>query len=296
MEALHQTDLERLRPVLARYELEGTEVSLVSSNCSNCTGYKVVTNAGDVYVTEIPKQQVGLLSLERRFQQLHDYNYAAMPRYYSTPANRFVTVLGLKKYIVAEWVDGVPISLLQEENEENFNQLGRNLARLHQIPHPTRSQLRQPSEVRMLMGEHGRELLFNFRAQQLFTNAVKNPVLTHSAVRPENVIVAGNRVVMVNWDRVGPGCSYAEVAQTLQNTAVCNTDSMQSFLSGYEEVKPLLPEDKQLIFGFFSFPNQSRHMMRKVERTPLWEVSADQYRDTARLQQATKWLRSWSGW
>ncbi|QQE79939.1 phosphotransferase [Alicyclobacillus sp. SO9] len=296
MEALHHTELERMRPVLERYGLVGTAVCPVTSNRPDCTAYRIHTTAGDVFLKEIPKQQVGLLSLEHRLQQLYTCSYTAMPRYHKTPAERFVTVFGSKKYIVADWVDGTAISLVR--TAENYQELGRNLARLHQVPNPAGRKLNSANEVRALslMSDEGRELVRNSRTHQIFVNAVMNPVLTHSALSDTNVIVAGGKVVLVNWHRVQPGCSYSELATALIRTADCNTDAMGWLLAGYEEVKPLLQPERQLIFGFFSFPQKRRHIMRRVERTTVQRGSFDHHPDTARFAQATDWLRSWSGW
>jgi len=84
------------------------------------------------------------------------------------------------------------------------------------------------------------------------------PVLTHRDITCSNVIISDDgRLFIIDWDRVKIDSLYSDLARTLMNTTHFNPAFIQSFLKGFEEIRPLNRSERKLIAALYRLPREA---------------------------------------
>jgi len=230
-------------------------------------------------------------------EELEAGQYPYLPRFLRTGSGKYWVLVRDRPFYIMEWIDGREL-----QGEEEYKWLGKALASLHTFSHPelqqsfssTLNQLRNYRNQHMLfcrrLGRMKRQN--NFRShwirqngglclelvdeaerilahpdiKELLAREKTSPAtLIHGDITWPNVKVRDGGVLLLDWDSMGIGSSYFELAKALMNLTRYEPALVRSLLQGYEEVKPLSPAERMLIWAIFSYPREVWIAARKVD-------------------------------
>ncbi|KHF33582.1 Phosphotransferase enzyme family protein [Paenibacillus sp. P1XP2] len=227
-----------------------------------------------------------------------------------------------RPFYVTAWIEGHPMQTAQD-----FEQLGQALAALHAIPpgkaglkrapaleqirlwktkdsffRKTTARLHQKGRYRRWIETYGKACtslserawseLATPGTLRLIKNEAARPSFVHNDVTMPNVILSGDgRLFLIDWDRIRLGSAFIDTAKAIQNTTQFNPEFIQSFLTGYEQHRPLGKAARKTIaalyalplevWSAFRFPSRagSRQMLRTIDRTWQERVKAVEFMD-----------------
>lgn len=131
--------------------------------------------------------------------------------------------------------------------------------------------------------------------QRLLLMEHEHPALIHGDVTFPNVIIRPDRLFLIDWDRVRMGSIYQEVARTLLNTTLFEPLLMEALLRGYEQIKPLRPEERLLISALFRLPREAWSSAKGIALGRSRNVSRLVTRTWGRRLNAVVWMEGWAG-
>lgn len=294
----------RIRKIARRFGLHPLSVKSVASFYRKNAVVRVQTKSG-MYAMK-PFFRSNLLrtstvdqmkSIANYIQLLTTNGFVAMPRWLASHSGKWWTLDQGRPFYVTEWIHGKPM-----ENSEDFEKLGRALASLHTISSrsmpangafydhigfwrgldrlfrsrmaKTRRTNRSRRRWYRKFGESCNGLsdrswteLSNPEIVELLERERVRPALIHSDVTSQNVLIAEDgRLFLIDWDRLKPGFSYADIAAALMNTTQFRSDFIHSLLKGYEEVRPLTRSERQVIASLYRLPREAWHAARFPHR------------------------------
>ncbi|WP_088833695.1 phosphotransferase [Paenibacillus tyrfis] len=287
----HRTLKTRYRLLARRYGLQIKRIIPRHSLYKRNAAYRAITDRGDFLLKPFcrsrilgqrtPKQQIERISSHIR--TLQEAGYPHLPKWLTTSSGRYWTSYQGKPYYLTEWIKGREL----QNDVQDYDSLGKALAGLHNVCPTTRLPMSHFTlkEVGFLKWQealfrrqlvrfdrrrgrwfrkHGAEcialadeawrIIKAPEVQRLILMEHEHPALIHSDVTFPNVIIRSDGLFLIDWDRVRLGSIYLEIARTLQNTALFEPPRMEALLRGYEQFRPLLPEERLLISAFFRLP------------------------------------------
>lgn len=121
------------------------------------------------------------------------------------------------------------------------------------------------------------------------------PALIHGDITSPNVIIADDeRLFIIDWDRIMVGSIYVDTAKALMNTTGFNSEFMQSFLRGYEEIRPLSQTERRLITALYGLPREMWYAIRFPNRSRSGEMLEIMNQTWPLRKQAMKFMGGWA--
>jgi Ser/Thr protein kinase RdoA (MazF antagonist) len=246
-----------------------------------------------------------------------------MPQWLATGNGNHWAVKTGRLYYVTEWIDGSKLS----DNEQDYEQLGCMLARLHLISRRRLSASFSMNEIeglwhqnRIFAGHlkvvgkahHGTAKWFREHGEQCLSLAEEawrtfrqpdvlsllrneKSSLIHGDVTKPNIIVGLDGVYLVDWELARRGSSYYEVAKTLNNVSGFSVPLIKAFLAGYEREWPFVREERMIIASLCRLPREAwiaARLLRLGRKAPILTILQQSWPD--RLE-AIQWLDQWAG-
>lgn len=290
--------LEEAKEIAVLYDLEGiSELQPLSLGISN-SNYKVVTS-NETYLLKVSNDK-GIKELKGEMKLLsylnqNGYPYSLLP--YSTKSGEFVYELGDKFGVLFPFLDGIPPGPSDVACEE----IGRGLATLHTLKHTDEiKQIRDHEEV----GFGAREV-FNFLKQGncpedfkdlfhlmfphnltwLMDNEWERGII-HGDLYSDNTLFKSEHLqVFLDWEQGGRGEYLLDLGISISGTCLekgrLNPPLIQSYMRGYESVRPLPREEKihladSIALGLFSIALWRIKRFKEKDLNPLM---AESYRE-----------------
>ncbi|MCL6444801.1 MAG: phosphotransferase [Alicyclobacillus sp.] len=326
MERLHSSVIRDIRTMLSAYGLRLLDVEERQSLYHPHAGYHAWTDKGEVMLKPFIGTERRMQMVARYMRELWMDGCRFMPRWLSTISRKRYVRRNGRLYYVTEWVKGG-----QLETEADFHALGQALARLHAHTvnggrHATQrvvvnlqaadrvfrtslsARARSPiSMVSDWLQEHGRTCeRLSDEAWNLLQDAevVKSlqaedgrSTLIHGDVTCPNVIVTDDNVCLIDWDGVGPGSRWNELAKALANTADFDTGRLAAMLRGYAEVRPFTAAERRVVAALFRLPREAWRVARRAKSVRKRQIVHDFYvleKAWQRRLNAVSWIDSWA--
>lgn len=325
------SDLARLKNIARKYSLTLTNVKPCASQYKRVAAYRAQTERGPFLIKPFygrmkntrltSKEQIVKVAACVRI--LQESAYPHMPRWLLSSTGSYWVAREGRPYYMTEWIEG---RKLQPEAQD-YRNLGHALASLHAFRNPGLSAksrftealvhafqsrhrsfrrrlrlvqqdkregywFRRHGEVCVALAERSSALLDQPAVAKILSEENLHPALIHGDITMPNILIHSDALYLIDWDLSGPGSTYYEVARTLANVTHFNSAWIQALLEGYEEVRPLQPEERIVIRALFGFPREAwtaalalrsgRATFRVVKET--WD---------ARLE-AIRWMDRWS--
>lgn len=328
------SDITKLKNVVLQYGLTLKSLQPYDSHYKRAAAYCAVTDQGQYLIKPFygrkknlrltPKVQI--VKVSSYIQKLQENGYPHIPKWLSSNSGNYWVSRQGRPYYMTEWVEGRKL----HTEEQDYHTLGRALASLHSFNnHGIVAKSRVT--LNLINGFRKRHYLFRRRLRDLRQNKregywfkvngkkcntlcndafsiLKNPLvmkilseeenhptLIHGDVTFPNIIVQSSKLFLIDWDMTCVGSTYYEVAKTLANLSHFNPSLIQALLKGYEEIKPLLPEERLLIRALFGFPREAwmaaYHLKLHGKRTTLHLVRQTWDARLAAIQWMDQWAR-----
>ncbi|WP_010493079.1 phosphotransferase [Paenibacillus elgii] len=327
----HRTLKTRYRLLARRYGLQIKRIIPYHSLYKRNAAYRAITDRGDFLLKPFcrsrllgrrtPKQQIERISTHIR--TLKEAGYPHLPKWLTTSSGRYWTSYQGKPYYLTEWIKGREL----QNDVQDYDSLGKALAGLHNVCPTTRLPMSHFTlkEVGFMKWQDAlfrRQLVRldrrrgrwfrNHRAEcialadeawriieapevrRLILMEHEHPTLIHSDVTFPNVIIRPDRLFLIDWDRVRLGSIYLEIARTLQNTALFEPLLMEAMLRGYEQFKPLLPEERLLISAFFRLPREAWLSAKRIVLGRSQDVNRVLKKTWRPRLNAIVWMDGWA--
>ncbi|GMX65826.1 hypothetical protein Elgi_50970 [Paenibacillus elgii] len=321
----------RYRLLARRYGLQIKRIIPYHSLYKRNAAYRATTDRGDFLLKPFcpsrilrqrtPKQQIERISSHIR--TLQEAAYPHLPKWLTTSTGRYWTSYRGKPYYFTEWIKGREL----QNDVQDYDTLGKALARLHNVTPNSRLPMscftlqeaavlkRQDALFRrqlvrfkrqgLWFRKHGAEcialadeawrIMETPEIQRLLLMEHEQPALIHGDVTFPNVIIRPDRLFLIDWDRVRMGSIYQEVARTLLNTTLFEPLLMEALLCGYEQFKPLRPEERLLISALFRLPREAWSSAKGIALGRSRNVSRLVTRTWGRRLNAVVWMEGWAG-
>lgn len=231
-------------------------------------------------------------------QLLINSGFSYMPKWLTSNSGTLWTLNQGRPFYMSPWIKGRKL-----EKQEDFEELGRALATLHQIsshfPHA-----KGPFTFKQIQLWQNQDRLFRRRmAKAIQTNEpnrkwykkygkscnrlserawtdLRSPeivdllekerahtALIHNDITSPNVIISDDgQLFIIDWDHMKVGSLYVDVAKSLMNTTQYHPDFILSLLKGYEEIYPLDGIERKLISSLYGLPQEAWHATRFPNR------------------------------
>ena len=327
-------DITKLKSIVLQYGLTLKSVQPYDSHYKRAAAYCALTDQGQYLIKPFygrtkntrltPKEQI--VKISSYVRKLQKIGYPHMPKWLSNNSGSYWVSRHGRPYYMTKWIEG---RKLQTE-EQDYHSLGRALASLHSIN--IHGMVARPRvTMNLINGFKKRHYLFQHRltdlkqdkrdgywfkvngdkcitlcndALSILENPLVNKILSEEKYQPAtlihgdvtfpNIIIQTNTLFLIDWDMICVGSTYYEVAKTLANLSHFNPSLIQALLKGYEEIKPLLPEERLLIRALFGFPREAwmtanvlkfhgnRTILHVLKQT--WDARLD----------AVQWMDQWA--
>ncbi|USB33089.1 aminoglycoside phosphotransferase family protein [Paenibacillus sp. YPG26] len=329
----HPYTQKEIHRITRHFGLTPLKAVPVSSLYRRNAVYQVTTSTGGYALKPYRKSEASstnamqqIRTTVRHIKRLKQKKYRNMPRWLRTSTGRYWIELKGTPLYMTEWIQGRRMELAQD-----YTALGRALANLHLVS-PTPSKGPNSSILSYLPGWKARSGSFqrymaaailqkapHFGWYQLHGPAcnrlskqawayfkrpsmaklllkdARRPSLVHGDITTLNVVISENgHLYIIDWDRVKLGSSYLDMAKALRNTCQFNPEFIQSFLLGYEEVRPLSRSERRLITLLFSLPQEAWNGARFPSHTKNREMMDIFVRTWPERKQAIRVLQQWS--
>ncbi|MCC3376306.1 aminoglycoside phosphotransferase family protein [Cohnella sp. REN36] len=294
----------RIRRIVRRFGLHPLSAKSVASFYRKNAVVRIRTESGTYAMKPFIRSNLlrsstvdQMKSIAYNIQFLTNNGFAAIPKWLQSSSGKLWTLDQGRPFYVTEWISGKSM-----ENPEDFEKLGRALASLHAISSRSvpangafydligfwkgldrlfRRRMAETSRTNRThrrwyrkFGESCNGLsdrswteLSNPEIAELLERERASPALIHSDITSQNVLIADNgQLFLIDWDRLKPGFSYADVATALMNTTRFRPEFIQSLLDGYEEVRPLTRAERLVIASLYRLPREAWLAVRYSHR------------------------------
>lgn len=230
-------------------------------------------------------------------EELQAGQYPYLPRFLRTESGKYWVLIQNRPFYIMEWIDGREL-----QAEEEYEWVGKALASLHTFSHPelqpsfssTLNQLRhyrnqhrlfcrrlgrmkgqrnarsswlkQNGDLCLALVDEAERILAHPDIKKLLAREKTSPAtLTHGDITWPNVKVRNGKVLLLDWDSMGIGSAYFELAKALMNLTRYEPALVQALLRGYEDVKPLSAAERMLVRAIFGYPREVWIAARKID-------------------------------
>lgn len=315
-------DVPWYRPILLKYGLRALKVKACSSVYKQAAAYHVTTDKGEFLLKPFIGAKNRLDRVYSRITWLTNNGYRNMPKWLKTTDGKHWVSNNGRLHYVSEWIKGSKPG----EKEDEYARVGEALAQLHKIsksresgniPYSVREINRFREQHRVFahhlaviktrgssrwFSNHGAECLSmaedawktlrHSDIQRLLKR--EKSCLIHGDVTTPNIIINNNEAYLVDWEFARRGSAYYEVAKTLNNVSNYSVPHMTAFLSGYEKISPLMPEERLIIASLFRLPREAwiaANQIRLGQTTSLYTILKKAWH---RRLEAVAWLDQWA--
>ncbi|MCP3774931.1 phosphotransferase [Paenibacillus sp. MZ04-78.2] len=327
----HRTLKTRYRLLARRYGLQIKRIIPYDSLYKRNAAYRAITDRGDFLIkpfcrSRVLGQRTARQQIERissHIRTLQKAGYPHLPKWLRTSSGRYWTFYQGKPYYMTEWIKGRGL----QNDAQDYDNLGKALAGLHSVCQSSRLPMsrftlkevgalkrrdalfrRQLVRLDRRLGrwfrKHGAEcialadeawkIMETPEIQRLLQKEHEPPALIHGDVTVPNVIIRPDGLFLIDWDRVRRGSIYLEIARTLLNTALFEPLYMEAMLRGYEQLKPLLPEERLLISAFFRLPGEAWLSANRIAFGRSRYVDRVLTKTWGRRLNAVGWMDRWA--
>lgn len=267
----------------------------------------------------------------RRAQRIMECGYAHMPRWHRTKRGNLWMKLGRRPFYITDWIAGRPLPKdpasyralgralaalhsipVAGHDTQHGAQAGGATEQMIRFYKAQDAAYRRPGaawtnkrgRMNVWLRQHLPESnaladeawrgMHTPEAEEVLRAEAAAPVFVHGDVTLPNIVVAGTRLYLIDWDGLAPGSAYDELALALHNTTHYDVALMQAMLAGYESVRPLRGGERRMVGALYRLPRESWFVARPLDRrtgmrtfralAPAWGL---------RLQ-AVAWLDRWS--
>lgn len=299
MASYTQISLEDTNEILNLYGLEHVvKLTPLSLGISN-SNYKVeLTNQVVLLKISNDKNQKQLRDEQNILLYLHEQNFPYSLRPFSTLSGNLVYEFGKYFGVIFPFVEGIPPG----PSDFTCREVGMALAELHSIKHDDEKlkKLRHHEEVGFGANEilnytksskcptDYKEAFDLFFPDQLkaFIEAPFKKGIIHGDLYYDNTLFNNNHLSSVlDFEQAGVGEYILDIGISISGTCLEKgrviTPLVESYLSGYESVRPLSTEEKKhihdaIILGLLSI---SLWRIKRFKEGNLNPLMADSYRD-----------------
>ncbi|MEW9702262.1 phosphotransferase [Paenibacillus sp. SI8] len=273
--------------IVMQYGMRSLKIEACRTLYRKEAAYHVVTDKGDVLLKPFKGAKARLDRVHAYMVWLKKHHFTNMPQWHTTNNRKHWVRHKGQLFYISDWIEGSKL----EGNEEDYVRLGEALGRLHQIsrgkallsPSYTKRKIRFFQQEYRLFRRHLRAVRKEKHAAGRWFKMYGDPCirlaeeawstlrrpdiqsvlrcerssLLHGDVTIPNVIVNEKEVYLVDWEFTGRGSAYYELAKTLNNVTHCSATYMNALLVGYERIRPLAQEERQIIAAFFRLPREA---------------------------------------
>lgn len=310
------------RPILLQYGLHALKVTTCGSLYKKAAAYHVTTGKGEFLLKPFTGFKSRLNRVHSRIDWLTNNGFSNMPKWLTTMRGKHSVSKNGRLYYISDWIKGSKLG----DKDEDYEKVGEVLAQLHKVSRPTAGGFRRYSAMeidrfrqqhRMFISnlavikktssgkwfrKHGHQCvslaqqawktLRHSDIQRVLNN--EKPCIIHGDVTTPNIILTPNGAFLVDWEFTRRGSAYYEVAKTLSNVSNYSLPYMRAFLSGYEKISPLKPEERLIIASLFRLPREAWIAAGEIRLgRPSRAYTVLKKAWTSRIQ-AVEWVDNWA--
>ncbi|MBA2460885.1 MAG: phosphotransferase [Actinobacteria bacterium] len=233
-----------------------------------------ITVGDEAFVLRIGGKDTGLLGIDRRHE--HEASRVAAELGVGPEVVRFVEPEG---YLVTRFVAGAPVPAEELRRSERLRDLGRTLRRVHDGP-PIAARFdafRVVERYRATALAHGVAIPAAFDAAKALTTEIERargsqPLRTcHNDLLSANLIQAGERIVIVDWEYAGMGDVVFDLANFSANNALAENENRELLGAYFGELRA---EDEDAL-RLMRFMSDFREAMWGVVQQGISELDVD---------------------
>ncbi|KIL37126.1 hypothetical protein SD71_03995 [Cohnella kolymensis] len=310
------------RPILLQYGMRALKVTACGSFYKKVAAYHVTTDKGEFLLKPFAGFKSRLDRVYSRIVWLTGSGFSNMPKWRTTLRGKHYVNKNGRLYYVSDWIKGSKLG----DRDEDYEKIGEVLAQLHKVSKRSASGFRRYSakEINRFRQQHrlfisnlavikktGSSKWLTKHGNQCVSlaekawktlrhpdiqQALKNekPCIIHGDVTTPNIILNSNGVVLVDWEFARLGSAYYEIAKTMSNISNYSLPYMRVFLSGYEKISPLKPEERLIIASLFRLPREAwiaAGEIRSGRPSPAYTILKKAW--TGRIR-AVEWVDHWA--